>query len=169
MENTTLGIKRNINFYKNVAKETGVNVIAGTGMVLLCRDTELLVHFHNLHVLFLVHDLFKFSCARYNELCAQDNKLWAWDNIFCAQEFMLCAQYTIIMLCHVFVIISHTHVVCTTWYTCIVGMIVQYLWKNYYICVSWMYHCSGIPIPISINFKLARRIILYTYELFCLS
>lgn len=31
-----------------------------------------------------------------------------------------------------------------------------------------MYHCSGIPIPISINFKLARRIILYTYELFCL-
>lgn len=32
MENTTLGIKRNINFYKNVAKETGVNVIAGTGL-----------------------------------------------------------------------------------------------------------------------------------------
>lgn len=31
VENTTLGIKRNINFYKNVAKETGVNVIAGTG------------------------------------------------------------------------------------------------------------------------------------------
>ncbi|XP_078317335.1 N-acetyltaurine hydrolase-like [Crassostrea virginica] len=31
VENTTLGIKRDINFYKNVAKETGVNVIAGTG------------------------------------------------------------------------------------------------------------------------------------------
>ena len=35
MENTTLGIKRDINFYKNVAKETGVNVIAGTGQLRL--------------------------------------------------------------------------------------------------------------------------------------
>ena len=35
VENTTLGIKRDINFYKNVAKETGVNVIAGTGRLRL--------------------------------------------------------------------------------------------------------------------------------------
>lgn len=35
VENTTLGIKRDINFYKNVAKETGVNVIAGTGQLRL--------------------------------------------------------------------------------------------------------------------------------------
>ena len=35
VENTTLGIKRDINFYKNIAKETGVNVIAGTGQLRL--------------------------------------------------------------------------------------------------------------------------------------
>lgn len=78
-------------------------------------------------------------------MCAQDNKLCAWDNIFCAQKFMLCAQYTSNKLCHVFVIISHTHVVCTTWYTCIVGMIVQYIWKNYYMCLE-CYKYLSVPI-----------------------
>lgn len=72
------------------------------------------------------------------------------------------------MLCHVFVIIRRAHVVCTTWYTCIVGMIVQCLWKNYYMCLECTILVLFIPIPISTNLKLARRIILYTYELFCL-
>lgn len=40
MENTTLGIKRNINFYKNVAKETGVNVIAGTGLCTVYTEIQ---------------------------------------------------------------------------------------------------------------------------------
>ncbi|XP_061191884.1 phosphotriesterase-related protein-like [Saccostrea echinata] len=31
VENTTFGIQRDIKFYKNIAKETGVNVVAGTG------------------------------------------------------------------------------------------------------------------------------------------
>ncbi|XP_056019763.1 phosphotriesterase-related protein-like isoform X2 [Ostrea edulis] len=31
VENTTLGIKRDIKFYQYIAKETGVNIIAGTG------------------------------------------------------------------------------------------------------------------------------------------
>ena len=42
VENTTLGIKRDINFYKNVAKETGVNVIAGTGQLRLAFSFILL-------------------------------------------------------------------------------------------------------------------------------
>lgn len=31
MENTVIGIRRNIKFYKQVAMETGVNIVSGTG------------------------------------------------------------------------------------------------------------------------------------------
>lgn len=35
MENIIFGIKRNINFYKNVVKEIGVNVIVGIGLCIV--------------------------------------------------------------------------------------------------------------------------------------
>lgn len=40
VENTTCGIQRNLEFYREVAEKTGVNVIAGTGHYVVSSQTE---------------------------------------------------------------------------------------------------------------------------------